>query len=51
MNNNKLFGVFAGIFFEKSAKKQFSELDKSEVKSPVTDQSLHIKFCFTLTEQ
>ena len=51
MNNNKLPGVFADIFFDKNYKKQFSELDKREVKLPITDQSPHIKFCFISTEQ
>ena len=51
MNNNKLPGVFADISFAKNYKKQFSELGKSEVKFPLTDQSPHTKFCFISTEQ
>ena len=46
-NNDKLPGVFADISFDKNNKKQFTELDKSEVKLPVTDQSPHIKFYFS----
>ena len=51
MNNNKLPGVFADIFFDKNYKKQFSELDKSEVKLSLTNRSPHIKFSFISTEQ
>ena len=46
MNNSKLPGVFADIPSIKNYKKHFSELDKSEVRLPLTDQSPHIKFCF-----
>ena len=51
MNNNKLRDVFADISFDKKYKKQFFQLDKSEVKFPLTDQSPHIKFRFASTEQ
>ena len=40
MNNYILLGVFAVISFDKNYKKQFSELDKSEVKLPVTSDGI-----------
>ena len=46
MNKYKLHGDFVDFFFDKNYKKQFSELNKSEVKLLAWDQSSHIKFWF-----